>query len=226
MRIESHQDGVRPAAQADLDEITRILTSAFLDDPVWGPAFPDRVTRPQVAGVYWRYLAGEALRFHESRVLQSGESGSKRAGRHDALRAVSVWYPPGENEVSTEAHSAYETLVAKLLDAEAAAALEEAGRRFADARPSEPHAYLTLLGVAPEARGGGHGMALLQSALDRYDNLGLPTYLESSNPANDARYERLGYRPRTLVKLATGAQVQTYWRHPPGGQPRGLSRSF
>ncbi|MDQ0648033.1 GNAT superfamily N-acetyltransferase [Microbacterium natoriense] len=202
--------------------MTRILAAAFLEDPVWGPAFPDLATRPQVAGAYWRFMVREALRFTESRVLEGahgGESDSLTSGGRGALRAVSVWYPPGADEVSDEAHPAYEALVGELLDAEAAAALEQAGVRFADARPSEPHAYLTLLGVAPEARGGGHGMALLRTALAQYDEAGIPTYLESSNPANDARYERLGYRPRDVVELAGGARVQTFWRDPHVARP-------
>jgi len=222
MRGELLPHGARQATPADLDEMTRILTSAFLEDPVWGPSFPDLASRPQVAGAYWRFMVGEALRFSESRVLEcdhDGKGESTDTGERSALRAVSVWYPPGEDEISNEAHHAYEALVGELLDVEAAAALERAGAQFADARPSDPHAYLTLLGVAPEARGGGHGMALLRAALARYDEAGIPTYLESSNPANDARYERLGYCPHAVVELASGARVQTYWRDPRGAGP-------
>ncbi|WP_433673998.1 GNAT family N-acetyltransferase [Microbacterium gorillae] len=202
----SPESTARRALASDLDEMTRIVTSAFLDDPVWGPSFPDPATRPQIAGAYWRFMIEEALRFPESRVIDTADTGA------DTLRAVAVWYPPGEDEVSPEAHPAYDALVHELLGSDAAAALDHAGAQFVAARPAEPHAYLTLLAVAPEARGGGYGMALLRSALAEYDTAGIPTYLESSNPANDARYERLGYRPRQVVHLATGAAVQTYWR--------------
>lgn len=222
MNSEPLQYGARPATPADLDEMTRILTSSFLEDPVWGPSFPDPATRPHVAGAYWRFMVGEALRFSESRVLEGpsgGDNGGQTAGRRNALRAVSVWYPPGEEEISDDAHPAYDTLVSELLDAEASAALEEAVARFAAARPRTPHAYLTLLGVAPEAHGGGHGMALLRAALADYDRAGIATYLESSNPANDARYEKLGYRPHTIVELAGDTRVQTYWRDPQDVRP-------
>lgn len=213
MRSGSLLPAIRPAEPADLDEMTRILTAAFLDDPVWGPAFPDRTTRERVAGAYWRFMVREALRLPEPRVLDRAPVGAAPGG---VLRAVGVWYPPGEDELSPEAHVAYDELVHGLLDAKAAAALERAGAQFADARPREPHAYLTLLGVAPESRGGGYGMGLLRASLDRYDAAGIPTYLESSNPANDVRYERLGYLPHAIVELADGAQVQTYWRDPQG----------
>lgn len=209
MSTSSSFAGMRPATHADIDEMTRILAAAFLDDPVWGPAFPNRETRPQVAGSYWRFIVREALRFPESQVFAH-----ESAGRPGALRAVSVWYPPGEDEISVEALPKYDELVRDLLDDESAAALEQAGLQFAAARPSAPHAYLTLLGVAPESRGGGYGMQLLEGALARYDKAGIPTYLESSNPVNDRRYERLGYRPHTVVELLNGARVQTYWRDP------------
>lgn len=217
MRDDTSSYGARPATLDDVDEITRILTSAFFEDPVWGPAFPGPATRPRVAGAYWRFMVGEALRFSESRVLDGAlarEADPSSSVEGGPLRAVSIWYPPGADEISERALPAYEALVGELLSPDAAAALEKAGAQFADARPSEPHAYLTLLGVAPEARGGGHGMALLRAALARYDEEGVPTYLESSNPANDARYERLGYRPRSLVELTGGVRVQTYWREP------------
>ncbi len=217
MSIDMPQAAGRRALPGDLDEITRILTSAFLEDPVWGPSFPDRATRPQVASRYWRFMAEQALRFPASRVLGGvPESGAGVAASQPGapLRAVSVWFPPGEDEISSEALPAYAALVEELLDAEAADALERAGAQFAAARPDRPHAYLTLLGVAPEARGGGYGMTLLRAALAEYDAAGIPTYLESSNPVNDARYERLGYRAHAVVELASGARVQTYLREP------------
>lgn len=123
--------------------MTRILTSAFLDDPVWGPSFPDRATRPQVASAYWRFMVGEALRFAESRVLVGDAEGDRQqagSGAASTPSAVSVWYPPGEDELSLEAHPAYEVLVDKLLGTEAASALEQAGAQL----PRQGRRSLTL----------------------------------------------------------------------------------
>ncbi|UOQ56212.1 GNAT family N-acetyltransferase [Leucobacter allii] len=197
--------GARTALPADTEEMARILTAAFHDDPVWGPVFPEGPRRTAAAHAYWRFVVSEAVRFPESLVLE---------GPGGALEAVSVWLPPGADELSDGAHAAYEALIAELLGAEAAAALLDAGERFAAARPAAPHAYLTLLGTAPEARGRGAGMRLLAAGLDRADARGVPSYLESSNPANDARYERVGYRPHAIVTLADGTAAQCYWRDP------------
>lgn len=210
--IEDDSRGVvRSARTVDVAEMARIITLAFLEDPVWGPAFPASERRHSVADHFWRFLCGEAVRFPDS-LVEPAEG--------TALKAVSVWLPPGQDEVSDASHDAYDAMVLDLLGPAAAAALARASERFADARPAEPHAYLTLLGVAPEWRGHGHGMNLLRTALSRYDALEIPTYLESSNPVNDRRYERLGYRPHSKVRLETGALVQTYWREPRSGADR------
>ena len=209
--VEDDSRGVvRSARTVDVAEMARILTFAFLEDPVWGPAFPAHGRR-SVADVFWRFLCSQALRFPDS-LVEPAEG--------TALKAVSVWLPPGEKEVSDAAHDAYGEMVLDLLGPTAAATLARASERFADARPAEPHAYLTLLGVAPEWRGRGRGMSLLRTALSRYDALEIPTYLESSNPVNDRRYELLGYRPHSKVQLETGAVVQTYWREPRSGAGR------
>jgi len=90
--------------------------------------------------------------------------------------------------------------------------------RFEAAHPhDEPHYYLSLFATRPESRGRGIGMALLREDLAAYDAEGVPTYLESSNPANDARYAAVGYRAvGRFEHSSTGAPVTTMWR-PVGG---------
>jgi hypothetical protein len=47
---------------------------------------------------------------------------------------------------------------------------------------------------------------------------GMPAYLESSNPANDARYERIGFRKIGAFATPDGAHtVATMWREPQDG---------
>jgi ribosomal protein S18 acetylase RimI-like enzyme len=50
--------------------------------------------------------------------------------------------------------------------------------------------HLSVLGTAIAAQGRGVGSALLQKGLARADALGVPCYLESSNPRNVTFYER------------------------------------
>ena len=82
------------------------------------------------------------------------------------------------------------------------------------AHPREvPHFYLSLLGTRAEHRGRGYGLDLLAKNLRRIDEAGMPAYLEASNPANVALYERHGFEVRGSFKLpGDGPEVFTMWR--------------
>jgi len=81
--------------------------------------------------------------------------------------------------------------------------------------PEEPHRYLHFIGVHKEAQGSGLGGALLTSMTQECDELGLPAYLESSNPVNNALYHRFGFVDRGLVPLPKGAPpMLAMWRDP------------
>ena len=62
-------------------------------------------------------------------------------------------------------------------------------------------------------RGHGLGIALLADNLARIDAEHMPAYLESSNPANNARYSRLGFEQRGAFSVIDGGPiVTTMWR--------------
>lgn len=86
--------------------------------------------------------------------------------------------------------------------------------RFETSHPKEPpHYYLTLLGTHPNHRGRGLGMGLLAENLARIDAEGVPTYLESTNPDNNPRYGRLGFRKVGAFATPDGTRTVTrMWR--------------
>lgn len=92
--------------------------------------------------------------------------------------------------------------------------------RFEAAHPEGPaHYYLSLRGTHPDQRGKGIGMALLTESLGRIDAEGMPSYLESSNSANDPRYEALGFaRVGEFERPDQGATVSIMWRDPLTGR--------
>ena len=91
--------------------------------------------------------------------------------------------------------------------------------RFDSSHPKDPpHYYLSLLGTRPEHRGAGIGMGLLAENLARIDELDMPAYLESSNPDNDPRYERLGFERIGEFSTPDDSRVvATMWREPRAG---------
>jgi GNAT superfamily N-acetyltransferase len=196
---------VRQAGSADIDGVTETIVLAFGDDPVWGPALEPPDGRTDHLASYWR-------RFVASSQAQGG------LWMLDDGAAVSVWIPPSGQELD---ESGLETLGAfnlAVLGPDRARKLHELYDRFDDNHPTgEPHAYLSLLATHPDHRGRGVGQMLLAEILSRWDSLGMPSYLESTNPANDHRYERAGFRRiGGFTAVRDEAPISTMWR-PVGG---------
>ncbi|MDX6542147.1 MAG: hypothetical protein QOI71_3757, partial [Gaiellales bacterium] len=172
----------------------------FRDDPLWSWAFPDR----EKLEVWWRLYINSALRYPW--VWVAGD-----------YAAASVWIPPGESELTEGEEQQLEPRLEDLVGPRAPA-LMELLQRFEDSHPRDrPHYYLSLLGTHPDSRGSGIGMALLADNLARIDAEGMPAYLESSNPVNDRRYERLGFRRTGEFSTPDGSHtVATMWREARG----------
>jgi GNAT superfamily N-acetyltransferase len=188
---------VRAATENDLDGITATLVAAFAADPLWRWAFPDG----EGLAILWRLIVASALR---------------RRGWvwiADDYAAASVWIQPGETELSEEEEASLEPMLLDLLGSRAPEVMTLL-ERLEHTHPDEPpHYYLSLLGTHPDHRGKGLGMELLADNLARIDAEGMPAYLESSNSANDARYERQGFARVGELERPDGKQtVSTMWR--------------
>jgi len=177
------------------------IALAFRDDPTWAPIVESNRQDPSTPRRYWEFFVRSAQRFPW---LGSVESGA----------AVSVWLPPGAEELTPEEEERFPTLATELFGAEVADELFRIVERFDAARPAGDYCYLSLLATHPSRRGEGLGMGLLQANLQQLDALGHPSYLESSNPANDERYLRLGYRRHGRILLPSGLELSTMWRDP------------
>jgi ribosomal protein S18 acetylase RimI-like enzyme len=188
----------RIATEADLDGLTTTLTAAFESDPLWGSwAFPN----PEDLAVWWRFYLSSALRY--SCVWVRGD-----------YAAASVWIPPGGTELTEEDEQRVEPLLEQLVGPRAPEIMELVERFEASHPGGPPHYYLTLLGTHPEYRGRGLGIGLLAENLASLgDAAGLPSYLESTNPSNNPRYERLGFRRVGEFTTPDGRRtVTTMWR--------------
>jgi GNAT superfamily N-acetyltransferase len=190
----------RVAVREELDALTETLTLAFREDPVWGWGFSVRERGLDGLRAAWRLFLGSAL-----------EHGW--VWRTDDGSAVALWIPPGKPDLSPEDEERFEPLMREMLGADAERLLA-AFERFEEARPSEPHYYLSLLGTHPDHTGHGWGMGLLADNLGRIDAEGAAAYLESSNPANVPRYERLGFAVFDEFAVGEGISVAQMWREP------------
>jgi GNAT superfamily N-acetyltransferase len=191
----------RPATVDDLGLVTETLTLAFLKDPVWSVALARSDGSTVHHAAYWRLYVEGSLRY--STVFMTEDAS-----------AVSVWVPPGGIELSDAGEEAMERLVAATLEPARVRAMFELWERFAANHPrDEPHAYLSLLATHPDHRGQGIGQRLLVEDLVRWDAARLPAYLESTNPGNDHRYERAGFRRiGGFQAVLDGSPISTMWR--------------
>jgi GNAT superfamily N-acetyltransferase len=181
----------RSATASDLGQVTATLTAAFEGDPLWRWAFPDLGDLEHM----WAFMLLSALRYPWLRIL-------------DGCTAAAYWVPPGGTELTTAEEA---RLPGFLPDR-----VMELLHRFEEAHPRDrPHYYLSLLGTDPSQRGKGLGMALLAENLALIDAQGMPAYLESSNPVNDARYEGVGFVEVGSFTTPDDAHtVTTMWREP------------
>lgn len=124
-----------------------------------------------------------------------------------ALVGVSVWQRPGTYPLPAirQAREMAGTLRAML---PAPSALP-VGLRYVSAmekaRPHSDHWYLAFLVTDPIYWRRGIGTALLEPALRKIDEEGLPCYLETQKEANLAYYRRFGFEESSRITPIPGA---------------------
>lgn len=192
---------LRLADDADVPALAATLALAFADDPVWGPVLrrPDGDTSHLEP--FWRRFVEGALPYGMVYLVDDGD-------------AVAVWLDPEAPEMTDEQFAAVEAIAAERLDPAQRRAFDGLMAAFDANHPhDEPHRYLSLLASNPARRGEGLAQRMLAQNLLTFAAAGLPAYLESTNPANDRRYERAGFRAiGGFVSPLDGAPITTMWR--------------
>jgi ribosomal protein S18 acetylase RimI-like enzyme len=189
---------IGPARRSETGAAARVLTAAFVDDPITRAIGPR--SRRHRAAISPLSFAGivVASRRRGGRVIV--------ARRDRSVIGVSIAFDPGAWPLRQGA-VAYE-----LAWALAAGPLPvRRGLGFArlvgEAHVTHPHHYLWFLAVAPAEQGRGAGRALLVALHGRADRDGLPTYLETGTTDNVAWYGSLGYTTIGELRLAGGESL-------------------
>lgn len=128
----------------------------------------------------------------------------------DGYAGAALWLPP---EVQPD-EEALITLVQGTASEQSQehvfGVLEQMGRYH----PSEPHWYLSLMGVDPFHQGQGLGSALMQHALIPCDRDRKLAYLESTNTKNIPLYERHGFDLLGTIQVGTSPPIFPMLRKP------------
>jgi ribosomal protein S18 acetylase RimI-like enzyme len=191
----------RAAAREDIGAVAACLASAFYDDPLWGDwVFPDERRRGGDLLAFMTVMA--ELGFDQMWIDMTA-----------GVEAITVWTPPG----ATYGDPEQEPLVAAMLDelfGDRAAELRALFAQFEEHTPAGRFYHLEWWATHRRHVGRGLGTALLREDLERVDGERLPAYLESTNPANLARYERFGFRRLSAFAPPGGPTITTMWREP------------
>lgn len=193
------------ATAEEVDAVVDVVAAAFRDDPVmrWAfePAADTGAGIDALMGVlvpcYWRL--GHTYVVH-------GTAGVVGAG---------LWAPPGRRALGDDDLPRFIEVLGPILG-------DQLGSRFSELSrveqyfPAEPHLYLGILAVHPDARNRGHGGSLLAPLLAECDRMGLLAHLESSNPRNISLYERHGFVVTDAYDVGgPGGPVMTIMSRPP-----------
>lgn len=196
---------VREVALGDEPSAAQLLARAFRDNPINCAVIgsdPARRLRSNAAG------SRAALESARGRALVLA------AEREGALAGALVALPPGAYPLPPPSlRTQLRVLAAQGLGT---------ARRWARvhfeldrAHPREPHWYLAMLGVDPDAQRRGVGGALLRAFLALVDADGAPSYLETDRRENLALYERAAYVVLGEERVL-GTAVFRMWRAPGG----------
>jgi GNAT superfamily N-acetyltransferase len=178
------------AGDAEVDHAIATLVLAFDTDPV----------------ARWMYDDPHQYLLHIPRLFRALGASSFEAGaaqRTDDGFGVALWFPPGIHGDDRPLEAVIAESMAGEKQAEVAAVFE----RTEYYRPTEPHWYLSLIGVEALHRNKGCGAALLQRRLRQCDREHLPAYLWSSNPLNTSLYERHGFEIVGTIRVGSSPSI-------------------
>ncbi|GAA1613532.1 GNAT family N-acetyltransferase [Catellatospora bangladeshensis] len=192
---------VRVAVAGDAGALAATLAEAFGDDPVWCWMVPPKGRHGRLERIFGALLRYAIPRGH---VYTTADR-----------QAVTMWAPPREWRLPT---SAVARAALPLLRATGSRLPRLLGRmgeidRLHERQPAD-HWYLEFIGTTDAARGTGLGSLLLDDALTRFDEAGLPVYLESSNERNLSFYRRHGFTVTGEPPMRSGPPQWTLWRDP------------
>jgi GNAT superfamily N-acetyltransferase len=178
------------AGDVETDHAIATLVLAFVTDPV----------------ARWMYDDPHQYLLHIPRLFRALGTSSFEAGAaqrtNDGL-GVALWLPPGVHGDD----GPLEAVIAESMVAGKRAEVAAVFERTEHYRPTEPHWYLSLIGVEALHRNNGCGATLLQHRLRQCDREHLPAYLWSSNPLNITLYERHAFRVAGVIKVGSSPPI-------------------
>lgn len=185
------------------------LRQSHADYPAFTPIYPDQPTRAKVLEPFFLAAVRDAIPF----------GAVYAAVQDDLVLGIAVWLPPGAFPWSPirKFRATWAFTKVWAADRRAFVTFTRLGAASERNHPRDAHWSLEALGIRPQAQRQGLGSKLVVPILERGDEEGLECYLETSDPANVAFYERFGFRVVTDHPLISGGPPHIAMRRPVGG---------
>jgi ribosomal protein S18 acetylase RimI-like enzyme len=193
-------------SEGELNAAARVASHAFLDDDYFSFLFPNDDVRSRVLPMIFR-----------TQLKHIGPKGQVTTVRNERgeIVGVSAWMPPRSFPPSLRVQLAQlpGSLRAFYRQLHALKVVGIYLRTLLKVHPKEPHWYLMLLAVDPEAQRRGVGTMLVDHGLGLADDEGVGAYLETQKEENLAYYRRFGFElSETLRPMTEGPPYYTMWR--------------
>ena len=182
----------RIALPEEIGKVACAMTIAFAADPFMRWMYPD-------ADVYMKHFP----KFVEA--FSGAAFNCEAAFIDESFGAACMWFPPDINP-DEEALGQH---MLETIEPDKLAGIGEYFRQMEEFHLDGEAWYLPMVGVDARFQGQGLGARLMNWALARTDERGMPTCLESSNPANVTFYKRLGYEAIGKIQISDDSPLMT-----------------
>jgi ribosomal protein S18 acetylase RimI-like enzyme len=188
---------IRSATPDEMSQAVATIVAAFLTDPLARFAWPAPHDHFRGMALAAREFAGGGFA-HGSAYVSADFCGT------------ALWLPPGVQPGGDALERVFRgTAKPDHLD-DLLATFE----KMAHWHPEEPHWYLAMIGVEPNAQGRGLGAELMRHAVTRCERERTVAYLESSNPRNISLYRRFGFEVMGEIRVGRAPLVTPMVRRP------------
>lgn len=190
---------IRNATPGEMSQAVASIVAAFLTDPLARFAWPSSHDHLHGMPLITREFAGGSFENSAACVYVTTD-----------FCGAALWLPPGVHPNS----GGLEKVFRDTAKAEHLNDLLATFDKMDEWHPEEPHWYLPIVGVDPNAQGHGLGGALMRHAVTRCDEEGALAYLESSNPRNLPLYQRHGFEAMGQIQIGAAPLVTPMLRRP------------
>jgi ribosomal protein S18 acetylase RimI-like enzyme len=188
---------IRSAIPDEMPRAIAAIAAAFITDPLARFAWPSPHDHLRAMPLAAREFAGGAFA-HGTAYVTADFCGT------------ALWLPPGVHPNG----EALEKIFRDTAKPEHLDDLLGTFEKMEQWHPEEPHWYLPMIGVEPNAQRRGLGADLMRHAVARCDREGLLAYLESSNRRNISLYMRHGFEVMGEIKVGAAPLVTPMVRRP------------